>query len=85
MCAIFESEVIKQTICVIINVRWEQKATSQKILLAIMTEKHLLENLRLKTEIRFSYFIRSRDNSVGIAARYELGGPGIKSLCRRDF
>ena len=26
-----------------------------------------------------------RDSSVGIATRYELDGPGIESLWRRDF
>jgi hypothetical protein len=27
----------------------------------------------------------SRDSVVGVANRYWLDGPGIKSLCRRDF
>ena len=30
-------------------------------------------------------FIVSRDSSVGVAARYGLGGPGIESRWRRDF
>ena len=30
-------------------------------------------------------FVVGRDSSVGIATRYELDGPGIKSLWGRDF
>ena len=33
----------------------------------------------------YLFYPGSRDSSVGIATRYELGGPGIESRSRGDF
>ena len=35
--------------------------------------------------LKYFFLVGGRDSSVGIATRYGLGGPGIKSRCGRDF
>ena len=47
---------------------------------------HILQDTEVKKERKYSRSTREvQDSVVGIATRYELDGPGIKSRWGRDF
>ena len=45
----------------------------------------LIGDFKVVFTVGTRYFQRSRDSSVGIATRYGLDGPGIKSRCGARF